>query len=94
MPDGSLTDKVCSKLLTGALPRVDPTRVYAGYGRGEPCMACDAPVLTDQIVYEVEMPDGVKLPMHLGCHGLWVVERIRRGWSTGLEHPGQVTAND
>jgi hypothetical protein len=39
-------------------------------------MACEAPILSTQAVYELEMPDGVRLTMHSGCHGLWVAERI------------------
>jgi hypothetical protein len=43
-------------------------------------MACDAPILPNQIAYDLEMADGAKVPMHMGCHGLWVDERIRHGW--------------
>ena len=75
-----IADKVRSKLLRGILPRDEPVKVYGGHGRGEPCMACDSPIQSAQIVYELEMPDGARIEMHLGCHGLWLAERIRRGW--------------
>jgi hypothetical protein len=80
MPDLRLGDKVRSKLLSGALPRGEPVKTWAGYGRGEPCMACDAPILPAQVAYEMDMADGSKVPMHMGCHGLWVAERTRHGW--------------
>jgi hypothetical protein len=81
MPSNTLADKVRSKFLTGVLPREEPVKICVRYGRGELCMACDARILSAQILYEAEMADRMKLPMHLGCHGLWVAERIRHGWS-------------
>ena len=80
MPDNCLSDKVLTKLLTGALPREEPVKVRVGYGRDEPCMACGAPILPSQTMYELQMPDETRVPMHLGCHGLWLAERIRYGW--------------
>jgi hypothetical protein len=80
MPAHSLADKVRSKLLTGVLPREAPLKMSTGYpGGGRACMACEAPILSTQAVYELEMPDGVRLTMHSGCHGLWVAERVGSG---------------
>jgi hypothetical protein len=75
-----LVEKVHSKLLDGVLPREEPVKFRAGHGRGEVCMACDEPVVPAEVVYEVEMADGARLPMHQGCHGPWVVVRTRHVW--------------
>jgi hypothetical protein len=63
MRDRSIADKVRSKLLAGVLPREEPVKTWAGYGRGELRMACEAPILPAQVVYELEMADGPKVPL-------------------------------
>jgi len=79
MPAHSLADKVRSKLRTGALPRDEPLKLWTGYGTEQKCVCCDAPILRRQVEYEPEMPDGRRFKMHIGCHGLWVAERMRCG---------------
>jgi hypothetical protein len=74
----TLADKIRDRLGRGTLPRHDPVKTWAGYGRGGPCEACDAPILPAQAEYELDMPDGQKVRMHFGCHGLWSAERLRR----------------
>jgi len=62
----------------GTLPlSIAVKKTYAGYGKGYPCSGCDATVLPSQVEYEVET-NGPTLRFHIGCHGLWKGERIRR----------------
>jgi len=76
-----LADKIREKLMTGALPRAEPIKTWAGYGSGRDCAACGAPILPAQVEHEIEMPDLVKWQLHWGCHGLWLAARIRAGWA-------------
>ena len=57
-------------------------KTWAGYGSGQQGAACVTPILVAQVEYEAEMPDGTKLKMHSGCHGLWMAERMRQGWAS------------
>jgi hypothetical protein len=78
MPRQTLADTIRAKLAEGSLPTDEPVKTWAGYGSGQPCAACDAPILPAQVEYEPEMADGATFKMHLGCHGLWNAVRIRR----------------
>jgi DNA-binding response OmpR family regulator len=73
-----LGDLVRDKLTANELPRGVPVKTWVGFGQHQPCRACDEMILPAQTQYEVEMPDGERLSMHLGCHGLWVGELHRR----------------
>jgi len=53
--------------------------MYAGFGTGVPCVACDVPILSAQVEYEFETADGRTFRFHLGCAGFWEAERRRRG---------------
>ena len=77
MRDSSLVETIRAKLGNGDLPDVEPVKTWTGYGRGQPCIACGEAILPAQIAYEPQMPDGTSMEMHIGCHGLWIVERIR-----------------
>lgn len=71
--------KIRDKMDAGILPREKPTKMYAGFGNGEPCAGCDTPILPAQVEYEFEAADGSPIRLHLGCAGLWEAERRRRG---------------
>ncbi len=77
-PGDRLADKVRAKLRAAQLPSAVPLKTRIGYGQNQPCNACDAVILPAQTEYGVEMPNGEHLRMHLGCHGLWLGELIRR----------------
>jgi hypothetical protein len=72
-------NKVRDKMDAGILPRDAPRKMYAGFGTGEPCVACDMPILPAQVEYEFEAADRRTFRFHLGCAGLWEAERRRRG---------------
>jgi hypothetical protein len=73
------TQKIREKMDAGVLPRDAPPKMYAGYGKGEPCAGCETPILPAQVEYEFEAGDGRTIRFHLGCAGLWEAERRRRG---------------
>ena len=80
MPERSLADRVRDRINTGLLPTDNPLRTWTGDGSGRLCDACDIPILAAQIEYELEMDDGVVYPLHIGCHGLWLIEMARHRW--------------
>jgi hypothetical protein len=52
--------------------------MYAGYGDGQPCAGCGEVIDTSQVEWEATYQDGQAYRLHLGCAGLWDVERRRR----------------
>lgn len=78
MADLRLADIVRDKLDTGSLPAIEPDKTWAGYGHGDPCSACDQPILAAQIEYELDYRGRPTLRMHAGCHGIWSATRHRR----------------
>ena len=75
----TLADLVREKLHAGTLPLDDPLKVWAGIGSGNPCSACERPILQSQTEYDVQYYDGrPPVRLHVGCHGLWEGERRRR----------------
>ena len=73
----SLPEVIRHKLDTGVLPARGPVEVRLGYGHGKPCSACERRILHSQPEYEVEDRTGFTVRFHLGCFGLWEVERGR-----------------
>lgn len=52
-----------------------PKEVAAGYGSGRMCAACDEPITSAQIEYEVDdYRGGVRLRFHPDCHSVWQLE--------------------
>jgi hypothetical protein len=72
-------NKIREKMDLGILPREAPPKMYAGYGKGEPCAGCETPILPAQVEYQWDSADGRTLRFHLGCAGHWEAERRRRG---------------
>jgi hypothetical protein len=67
------------KLSTGALPARNPVQVRLGYGRGQPCTACEHPIPPSEPEYEFDAGKAPPVRFHLECYGLWDAERRRRG---------------
>jgi hypothetical protein len=56
------------------LPVIVPDEVGAGYGAGALCVACDLPITSTQIEYEIEDTQiGRSLRFHLNCYAVWQV---------------------
>lgn len=60
----------------GWLPRADPVRLSASYGRVAYCAACGRGIDADEIEYEAEWSVlGRTLRMHADCYAIWLNER-------------------
>jgi hypothetical protein len=67
--------RVRQHLANGRLPVMQPGEIAAGYGSGRLCAACDDPITTTQVEYEVDhRPGGSRLRFHIGCHVVWRLE--------------------
>lgn len=75
-----LVEIIRDKFDAGFLPQHEPTKTWSGNGRGQPCSACDAPILPSQTEYQFDGAAPV-YRFHVGCWGLWEAERRRRGLS-------------
>ena len=75
-----LVEIIRDKFDAGLLTQGERAKAWAGPGRGQPCSACDAPILPAQTEYEFD-GTGPVYRFHVGCNGLWEAERRRRGLS-------------
>jgi hypothetical protein len=70
-----LRRRVRQYLEGGRLPMMVPKEVAAGYGSGRMCAACDEPITSTQVEYEVDdCRGGVRLRFHPDCHSVWRLE--------------------
>ena len=75
------TEVIREKLDAGTLPHDEPVRFLPGIGSGEPCSACGHPILQAQTAFEPQWDDDRPIVVfHIGCFGLWQVERRRLGY--------------
>jgi hypothetical protein len=51
----------------------------AGFGAGHACDGCDEKIDRAQYEYEVSLPDGCLVRLHVGCSGLWQAELLKDG---------------
>jgi hypothetical protein len=76
----SLADRIRDKLAAHDLPREQPLKTAGGYGRGEPCDACDEAIQTAQVEYQIDALGHRTYRLHLGCYGRWAAEIYRGRW--------------
>ena len=75
LPGSALRVSVRQRIEHGRLPLVRSRKIFAGYGSGRPCAACDEPITSAQAEYEVEdTRSGRGLRFHATCHALWQSE--------------------
>ena len=74
---GDISTVIREKILAGTLPKDAPVKVFAGYGTGATCDACDLSTTKVDIEYEVDMADGRTFRFHQPCLALWHHERAR-----------------
>lgn len=73
---GDLGALIRARVLAGALPNDMPRKVWAGYGSGKACSACDQIIVKAlDVEYDVEMDDGRGFLFHQSCLALWHQER-------------------
>jgi hypothetical protein len=64
-------DRIVDKLDAGDLPRNGPTKMYAGYGRGYRCSACDRTITPYDVECEMDFDGGASYRMHRECGAVW-----------------------
>jgi len=79
-PAPNFDERVRGKLISGALPLESPKAMWGGYGTRRLCAVCETTIREAEIEYELDMPGGRRLFMHMGCHSAWMTERIRLGF--------------
>jgi hypothetical protein len=63
-----------AKLAVGALPNVQVTKLWAGWGTGDICDGCDAPITDNEVENEIELAGAVLLRLHQRCFSIWQYE--------------------
>jgi hypothetical protein len=77
-----IADIVRRKLDAGTLPPDTPKTLWKGIGSGKPCSACEAVILSADVEFEPQYDDGRRVVrFHVGCYGIWEVERRLRGYA-------------
>jgi hypothetical protein len=61
----SLADQIRDKLDAGLLPRVQPEKMWTGYGHGNSCDGCGEPIHPAQVEYEVGIKGGCEIVLRL-----------------------------
>ena len=74
----TLRDRILGKLDDGGLPRKGPNKMFAGYGQGHRCAACDRTITPYEIEYEMDFDRRVTHRMHRDCAVMWQAECERR----------------
>jgi hypothetical protein len=76
--DTALRLRIRELLEKGLLPAMVPKEIHGGYGAGNACVACDQPITSTQVEYEVLEPQtGSCLHFHLGCHVVWQISALK-----------------
>lgn len=82
--DTALRLRIRERIENGQLPVMVPKQIQGGYGSGNPCVACDQPITSSQIEYDVkDEQTGRRLSFHFGCHVVWQLECVRAQQSGG-----------
>ena len=74
-----LRAQIALRLDNGNLPAAGNQKIFGGYGANQACAACDAPVLENEVLYEVEVQreaEVIVLAMHRCCFDLWMEESL------------------
>jgi len=66
------------KLTAGTLPDAGAI-TFAGFGTGQICDGCDAPILPEEMDYTVEARDRRTFRFHVRCVLLWQMYGRQRG---------------
>jgi hypothetical protein len=72
------------KVATGVLPKDAPVKMFAGYGTGKVCAACDLSTTKKDVEYDVGMADGRTFSFHQLCITLWHQERATSNRSSAI----------
>jgi hypothetical protein len=76
-----LRAQIALRLDNGTLPAAGNQKIFGGYGANQACAACDAPVLENEVLYEVEVQredEVIVIAIHRRCFDLWMEESLAR----------------
>jgi hypothetical protein len=71
--DAAVRLRVRELIKNGRLPVSLVAQIDTGYGSGCVCAACDSPITSRQVQFEVDCLDH-RLRLHIGCHVVWQIE--------------------
>jgi hypothetical protein len=77
MDEPPLRELIREKFAAGLLPRVGPTRIWAGPGMGHVCAVCEETICIPNVEIEAEGADGGRRFYHTDCHRTLSSERRR-----------------
>ena len=72
-PDG-LLEGIRQKILDGTLPKQNCHMTWYGPGTGGICVACERPLVADDVEVECDLPNGGTIRLHRRCYDIWSVE--------------------
>ena len=67
----SLPQLIADKIARGVLPSDKSLTLWAGHGSGRSCDACDKPIATTELEYDLDLAGDLILRFHGACAGLW-----------------------
>jgi hypothetical protein len=76
-----LREQIALRLDNGTLPATGNQKIFGGYGANQACAACDAPVLENEVLYEVEVQreaEVIVIAVHRRCFDVWTEESLAR----------------
>jgi hypothetical protein len=65
-----LLEYIRQKILDGTLPKQT-----TWYGPGGVCVACERPIVADDVEVECDLPGGGTIRLHRSCYDIWAAER-------------------
>jgi hypothetical protein len=72
-PDG-LPDGIRQKILDGTLPKQNCRMTWYGPGTRGICVACERPIVADDVEVECDLPAGGIIRLHRWCYDIWAAE--------------------
>jgi hypothetical protein len=67
----ALSHLIADKVMRRALPSDRPIKVRAARGTDHRCDACEKPITTRDVEFELALPGEVILRFHLACENSW-----------------------
>ena len=71
---GDLLRGIREKILAGGLPKQNCRMTWYGPGTGGICVACERPIVTDDVEVECDLPTGGTIRLHRACYDIWAAE--------------------
>lgn len=79
-PDTITAAIIRMKLERKELPAEAAERIWAGYGRGDLCSGCGAPIAENEVEYELAFTNAdngaESVRLHRTCCNIWNIERV------------------